>query len=257
MHWFAGDLSLCLAMPKLKRNVPRLKLLPGMTLGRNYFVVEFLGSGWEGEVYKVEERDTGILRAAKIFYDRTGLRRDQIRRYARKLYKLRHCPIVTLYHHRDLARVAGATHPILVSDYVEGQLLEHYLRRLPGKKLPSGEALQLLHALAVGVEQIHVVGEYHADIHESNIMIRRRGIGFDVHLIDFFDLGRATRDRLQADVYQLILLFSHLLGGKNMYWKLPEEIRGLMRARRYNLIAASYRTAGQLRLAIENLEWEM
>jgi tRNA A-37 threonylcarbamoyl transferase component Bud32 len=240
---------------KVKRNVPRLRLQPGMTLGRNYFVVEFLGSGWEGEVYKVEERDTGILRAAKIFYDRPGLRRDQIRRYARKLYKLRHCSIVTQYHHRDVARVAGSALPILVSDFVEGQLLEQYVLRLPKKRLPAGDALHLLHSLAMGVEQIHVAGEYHADIHASNIMVKRRGVGFDVHLIDFFDLGRATKERVQNDVYQLILLFSDLLGDRTVYWKLPEEIRSLMRGRRYDLIAASYRTAGQLRVAIETLEW--
>jgi len=242
-------------MTKLKRNVPRLNLQPGTTLGRNYFVSEFLGSGWEGEVYKVEERDTGILRAAKIFYDRPTLRRDQIRRYAQKLYKLRHCPIVTLYHHRDVARVAGTSLPILVSDYVEGQLLANYLKKMPGRRLPAGEALKLLHALAHGVEQIHDLGEYHADIHESNIMVKRRGVGFDVHLIDFFDLGRATRERLQNDVYQLILLFSYLLGGKVMYGKLPAGIRGLIRGRRYDLITSSYRTAGQLTAAIENLEW--
>lgn len=240
---------------KVKRNVSRLKLHPGMTLGRNYFVVEFLGSGWEGEVYKVEERDTGILRAAKIFYDRPALHRDQIRRYARKLYKLRHCRVVTLYHHRDVARVAGRSLPILVSDYVEGQLLEQYLRGTAKRRMPVGEALQLLHALAVGVEQIHALGEYHADIHESNIMVKRRGIGFDIHLIDFFDLGRATRDRLKADVYQMILLFGYLVGGKEAYPKLPAEIRRLMRGGRYSLIASSYRTAGQLRVAIENLEW--
>jgi len=51
---------------KVTRNVPRLRLQPGMTLGRNYYVVEFLGSGWEGEVFKVEERDTGILRATRF-----------------------------------------------------------------------------------------------------------------------------------------------------------------------------------------------
>ena len=240
---------------KVKRDVPRLNLQPGMTLGRNYFVVEFLGSGWEGEVYKVEERDTGILRAAKIFYDRPGLRRDQIRRYARKLYKLRQCSIVTQYHHRDVARVAGQTLPILVSDFVEGQLLEQYLRRLPRKRLPAYEALHLLHSLALGVEQIHVLGEYHADIHASNIMVRRRGIGFNVHLIDFFDLGRATKERVQNDVYQMILLLHQLLGGNEMYWKVPQGMRTLIRGRRYDLITQRYKTAGQLRVALENLEW--
>jgi len=240
---------------KRVRNVPRLGLEPGMTLGRNYFIVDFLGSGWEGEVYKVEERDTGIPRAAKIFYNRPGLRKDQVRRYARKLYKLRNCSIVTPYHHRDVARVGGASRPILVSDLIEGEGLSGYVKRLPRKRMPVFEALQLLHSLAMGMEQIHLLGEYHADIHSENIMIKRRGLGFEVSLIDFFDLGRATRERIQNDVYQMIHLFYHLLGGASMYWKIPQSARSLIRGRRYDLIAQRYRNAGQLRIAMENLEW--
>ena len=34
-------------------------LLPGQMLGNHYRIIEFLGSGWEGEVYKVEEKQTG------------------------------------------------------------------------------------------------------------------------------------------------------------------------------------------------------
>jgi serine/threonine protein kinase len=240
---------------KRKRNVPEMNLHPGMTLGRNYFVVDFLGSGWEGEVYKVEERDTGILRAAKIFYERPGLRKDQVRRYARKLYKLRKCSIITQYHHRDIARVGGESLRVLVSDFSEGELLSSYIKRIPGKRMPVYEALHLLHALAMGVEQIHQLGEYHADIHGANILLKRRGISFDISLIDFFDLGRATRVRIQDDVYHMIQLFYQALGGKDMYWKVPQGVRDIIRGRRYDLIAARYKTAGQLRVALENMEW--
>ena len=61
-------------------------LQPGRTLGPNYFIVEFLGGGWEGEVYKVEERRTKIIRAAKLFYFRKGVREAPLLRYATKLH---------------------------------------------------------------------------------------------------------------------------------------------------------------------------
>ena len=51
---------------------PSFDLREGQTLGRNYYVVELLGIGWEGEVYKVEERRTGIVRAAKLFLPAQG-----------------------------------------------------------------------------------------------------------------------------------------------------------------------------------------
>jgi len=166
-----------------REQTSELDLRPGMTLGRNYFAVEFLGSGWEGEVWKVEERATGIPRAAKIFYDRPGLRKGQIRRYAQKIYRLRSCPIVTQYHHRDVARVGGGPVEILVSDFVQGEVLSRYVQRQPGRRLPVYEALHLLHSLALGIEQIHVHGEYHADVHTGNILMKRRGLAFELHLI--------------------------------------------------------------------------
>ena len=80
-------------------------LQPGRTLGPNYFIVQFLGSGWEGEVYKVEERHTGIIRAAKIFYPKRNIRNRTLLKYAKKLDKLRGCQIVMQYHHRSIGRI--------------------------------------------------------------------------------------------------------------------------------------------------------
>ena len=230
-------------------------LRPGLTLGRNYYVVEFLGSGWEGEVYKVEERRTGILRAAKIFYDHRRLRPAELKRYTRKLHNLRGCPIITQYHHRDIARVRGRQVEILVSDFAEGALLSTYLNQQPGKRLVPFEALHLIHSLALGVEQIHFLGEYHGDIHTDNILVSKRGLGFEVHLIDFLDLGRSTREKIRIDVFDLIGVLHELVGGKSGYRRCGREIRGLVMGRKHSLISKKFRKAGQLRLAMENLEW--
>lgn len=231
-------------------------LRPGLTLGRNYYVVEFLGGGWEGEVYKVEERQTGIPRAAKIFYDRRRPKPSQLKRYVRKLYKLRSCSIVTQYHHRDIARVGGRSVEILVSDFVDGQMLSSFLVAQRGKRLTSFEALHLLFALAAGVEQVHHLGEYHGDIHSENIMVRRRGLGFEVHLLDFFDLGQSTREKIQQDVFDLISVLYEMIGGAKGYRRANPEIRGLVKGRKHSLIGREFKTAGELRLALENLEWE-
>lgn len=44
-----------------KNETKSYDLFSGRTLGSNYEIVEFLGSGWEGEVYKVVENRTGIM----------------------------------------------------------------------------------------------------------------------------------------------------------------------------------------------------
>ncbi|MDH4157357.1 MAG: protein kinase [candidate division Zixibacteria bacterium] len=230
-------------------------LVPGRTLGPHYYILEFLGSGWEGEVYKVEERLTGIVRAAKLFYSRKHGRVVPLLKYARKLHKLHSCPIVIQYHHRGYARIRGEQVDFLVSDFADGEMLSTFLARQKGKRLSSFEALHILYALTLGVEQIHFLGEYHGDIHSDNIMVKRRGLGFDVHLLDFFDLGRATREKIQYDVYDLIAMLYEMIGGPDGYRRVGKDIRQIVMGRKHSLIRKRFKMAGHLRLALDNLDW--
>jgi serine/threonine protein kinase len=235
---------------------PRFKITPGSPLGSNYQVVAFLGAGWEGEVYKVAERRTGILRAAKIYYRQDGIHSNHLSRYARKLYKLRGCPIITQYHHRDLVRIEDRDREFVVSDLVEGEMLADYLNRQRRKRMTCFQALHLFYALVQGVEQIHFLGEYHGDIHAENIMVSRRGLGYDVHLLDFFDLGRPTREKTQKDVFDMIAVLHETIGGVDGYRSAPPALKRIVMGRRQSLIRTRFRNAGHLRIALENLTWD-
>lgn len=231
------------------------ELQPGRTLGAYYKVVECLGRGWEGEVYKVLETATGIERAAKLFYPMRNPHGRTLQRYARKLNKLRSVPAIIQYHHRGTARIGGRTTEFLVSEYVEGELLTALTRRQPGKRFQVYEALHLLHALAMAVEPIHQLGEYHGDLHPDNIIVHRQGIGFGVKLLDFFDLGRSTRLKMSDDVVFLIDIFYDLIGGSTHYRKSGPEVKQIVCGKRTATIRKRYPNAGQLKLALENLEW--
>ncbi|MFH2035787.1 MAG: protein kinase [Candidatus Zixiibacteriota bacterium] len=237
-------------------NAPFYDLKPGLTLGRNYFVVELLGVGWEGEVYKVEERRTGILRAVKIFYEHRRPTKIQMERYAKKMYKLRSCPIITQYHHRDIARVNRNQVEILVSDFAEGVMLSKFLNEQYRKRLSPFEALHLFYALVKGIERIHYLGEYHGDIHSDNIMVRRKGLGFKVYLLDFFDLGRSTKAKIQYDIYDLISVLHEIIGGASGYKVADDHIKKIIMGRKHSLIREKFKTAGDLRLALDNLVWD-
>jgi len=231
-------------------------LQPGRTLGPHYRILEYLGGGWEGEVYKIEERRTGIIRAAKLFYRRDGLRREPLLRYARKLYQLRECPIIVQYHHRGTVRIGKKQVDFLVSDFADGELLSSYIARQKGNKLTEFEALHLFYALALGVEQIHFRGEYHGDIHSDNIMVKRRGLGFDIYLVDFFDLGRATKQRIQEDIYDMIAVLYELIGEGNGYRKCGDQLHQIICNRRHDLIRKKFKNAGDVRIFLENMGWD-
>ncbi|MGB5696901.1 MAG: protein kinase [Polyangiales bacterium] len=231
------------------------ELHPGRILARKYEVVSLLGAGWEGEVYKVRELATGIDRAAKFFFPERNPRDKNARFYAKKLHKLRHCPILIQYHAQDQIAYKGKTVTFLISDYVEGELLSRYLARQPGQRMSAFAALQLLYALADGMSIIHGMGEYHGDLHTDNIILRRYGLGYDVKLLDMFQWGAATRAHIADDVCDLVRILYDAVGGAKHYAKQPPEIKTICSGLKRSLILANFRTAGELCEHLETIEW--
>lgn len=233
-----------------------LQLQPGRKLGRHYQVIEFLGEGFEGEVYKIEEISTGIIRAAKFFYTHPYAEKFPHITYAKRLYNLRHCPIVIQYHHQDVTKIRGEWVEFLVSDFVDGMMLSHYIDQHRQQRISPFEALHLFYALVQGVEHIHFLGDYHGDIHLDNVMIKQKGLHFEVHLIDLMHLGRPTRARIQADVVDLISVLYEMIGGQKHYAHMPTHIKKMILGRKHQLIAKHFKTAADLRIYLENFEWQ-
>ena len=230
-------------------------LKPGRKLGSGYEVVELLGTGWEGEVYRVVELRTGIHRAAKLFFPHWANSQRELIKYARRLTKLAECFIVVHYHHHDVARIRGSKVDFLVADYVPGEQLYRLIQRQRGRRLPPFEALYIAHALAAGVEQIHDLGDYHGDIHSENIMVRRIGAHHQLRLIDLLDMGRPNSTRRQDDALDIVRLLGEMLGGRERYSSFPESMKKLCKGLRADHLRRAYRNAADVRKAIEALEW--
>ena len=242
----------------MKAKAPRIssfKLSGGTLLAGKYEVVLRLGSGWEGEVYLVRECGTRIERTVKIFFPRRNLGNRALRFYARKLHKLRHCPIVIQYHTRDTFVFDGLPVSFLVSEFVEGELLSDFLKRQSGRRLNSFQAVHLLHALAAGIELIHNVGEYHGDLHTDNVIVLRHGLGFELKLLDMFSWGSPNAENIQHDVFDLIRIFYDALGGQRWYRRQPQEVKDICKGLKRSLIAREFRSAGQLCQYLEMMEW--
>ncbi len=236
--------------------VKRFDFAPGRVVGGKYQVERLLGSGSEGEVYAIVERATGIRRAAKFYYPNRDPRGKAAITYARKLDALRHCPILMQYHHQETAYFQRRKVVVVVSELVEGQKLSEFLAAQPEQRLSTFEALHVLYGLAKGIAPIHARGEYHGDIHDDNIMIRRQGIGFDVKLLDFFDLGRPSRVKIQKDVLNLVEVFHTIVGGRSVYADQPRVVKDIIRGLKDSLILARFNSAGDIQRHLETLEWE-
>jgi len=238
---------------KLER--PSFNLPAGFRLAGKYDVRDRLGGGWEGEVYLVRERGTGIERAVKLFYSKRNPGNRTARRYARKLHKLRNCSMVIQYHTDEKLELKQEPVTALVSEYVEGELLSDFLRRFPGNRLRPFEATHLLYRLACGLHEIHQQNEYHGDIHAENVIVRRFGLSFDLRFIDFFHWDAPRAENRQDDTLDLIRLYYDALGGRRYYSRQPPAVKYICAGLKRGLIRARFRTPGHLCRHLENLAW--
>jgi tRNA A-37 threonylcarbamoyl transferase component Bud32 len=236
--------------------VKRFDFPAGRTVAGKYVIERPLGSGWEGEVYAIVERNTGIRRAAKFYYPHRDPTGKAAIAYARKLDALRHCPILMQYHHQEIAYVKRKKVMVVISELVEGRKLSEFLAAQRAHRLSTFEALHVLYVLAKGISPIHARGEYHGDIHDDNIMVRRQGIGFEVKLLDFFDLGRPTRGKIHKDVLNLIQVFHTIVGGRDRYAHQPKVVKDIIRGLKDSLILQRFQSAGDIQTHLESLTWE-
>src|SRR5688572_15517265 len=124
-------------MYRPSKKVARFDLPPGRIVAGKYVIDRPLGSGWEGEVYAIIERSTGIRRAAKFYYPHRDPTGKAAIAYARKLDALRHCPILMQYHHQEIAQVKRKKVMVVISELIDGIKLSEFLAQQPTRVLST------------------------------------------------------------------------------------------------------------------------
>jgi len=141
----------------------------GARLG-HYRIIEMLGAGGMGEVYRAEDLKLERQVAIKILPpwaagDRVAV--ERLVREAKLASALNHPHIVTMYAIED-----SDSAPFLVMEYVEGETLRARLQRSP---LDLPELAKIGSEVADALEAAHKVGLIHRDIKSSNILLTKDG----------------------------------------------------------------------------------
>lgn len=174
-------------------------------IGR-YRIIDFVGAGGMGEVYRVVDTGSGRIAALKVLTATRGATMlERFRNEARIHSTLQHRGIATMY---EFLETDGM--PCIAMEFVDGDTLEQRIRA--AGSLDQDQALRIFAGVVDVVSYLHARGVVHRDLKSNNVKIDDRG---QVKLLDFGIAKSHNTPKLTTD--------GNVIG--TLHYLSPEQLR--------------------------------
>ncbi|MFB0566599.1 MAG: serine/threonine-protein kinase, partial [Candidatus Aminicenantaceae bacterium] len=157
---------------------PKEELSRGSTIASRYEVIEELGKGGMGRVYRVEDTKLKQEIALKLIKPEIASDKKTIERFRNELKTARMIAHKNVCRMFDLGEAEGAH--FITMEYVPGEDLKSLIRRV--KQLTVGTSISVAKQVCEGLTEAHRLGVVHRDLKPSNIMIDKEG---NARIMDF------------------------------------------------------------------------
>jgi pentatricopeptide repeat protein len=157
---------------------PREELTTGSTFAGRYQIIEELGKGGMGRVYKVLDKEVKAKIALKLIKSEIASDKKTIERFRNELKTARDISHKNICRMYDLNKEEGSYY--ITMEYVSGEDLKSFIRR--SKQLAIGTAISIANQVCEGLTEAHRLGVVHRDLKPSNIMIDKDG---NARIMDF------------------------------------------------------------------------
>src|SRR5215470_15376604 len=210
-------------------------LAPGTVLGGRYEILQLLGRGGMGAVYKAHDKELDRTVALKLIRPDLARNPEMVKRFKQELILARQITHKNVIRIFDLGQSDGIK--FITMDFVEGRDLRALLQEKG--KFPPPEAARIMLQICRALEAAHSEHVIHRDLKPQNIMLDQRGrvfvmdfgIASSAHLPGMNQTGaligtpeymspeQARGEKLdeRSDIFSLGVIFYEILTGQKPY----------------------------------------
>lgn len=218
----------------------------GTTIGGRYEILQQLGEGGMGAVYKAHDREVDKIIALKVIRPELANNQEILQRFKQELVTARevtHRNVIRIY---DLGEAEGVK--FITMEYIQGRDLRAVLREKG--KLSPGAAVEIMEQIVAGLNAAHEQGIIHRDLKPGNIVQDENGrivvmdfglarslgndgmtqTGMMLGTFEYMSPEQARAETLDArsDLFAVGLIFYELLTG-NVPYKAETAIASLLK----------------------------